>query len=212
MPELTRCAWARSDLMTRYHDEEWGVPQHDDRVLFEFLVLEGAQAGLSWETILRKRENYRRAFEGTIAGLAILAAFLPVVSAVGGNASVQAMAVTVRGLSNRGIDRRLIVQLLMRELKVGAVAGACIGALLFVIAMAYSGPELGAPRAFRLGLVVAVAMLANVTLGCVVGTSVPMIMQRLGFDPAQSATIFTTATTDAVGFLLLLTLAATFLL
>ncbi len=64
MPELTRCAWARSDLMTRYHDEEWGVPQHDDRVLFEFLVLEGAQAGLSWETILRKRENYRRAFDG----------------------------------------------------------------------------------------------------------------------------------------------------
>jgi len=50
--------------MTRYHDEEWGVPVHDDRRLFEFLILEGAQAGLSWETILNKRENYRAAFEG----------------------------------------------------------------------------------------------------------------------------------------------------
>src|SRR5215211_7868818 len=58
-----RCGWARSELMQAYHDLEWGVPQHDDRVLFEFLILEGAQAGLSWETILRKRENYRKAFD-----------------------------------------------------------------------------------------------------------------------------------------------------
>jgi DNA-3-methyladenine glycosylase I len=61
---LVRCAWARSDLMIRYHDKEWGMPVHDDRSLFEFLVLEGAQAGLSWETILNKRENYRVAFDG----------------------------------------------------------------------------------------------------------------------------------------------------
>jgi DNA-3-methyladenine glycosylase I len=61
----TRCAWAGSDpLYVRYHDEEWGVPVHSDRKLFEFLLLEGAQAGLSWITILRKRENYRRAFAG----------------------------------------------------------------------------------------------------------------------------------------------------
>jgi DNA-3-methyladenine glycosylase I len=59
-----RCAWATSPLSIRYHDEEWGTPLHDDRTLFEFLVLEGAQAGLSWETILRKREAYRAAFEG----------------------------------------------------------------------------------------------------------------------------------------------------
>lgn len=58
-----RCSWAVSDLMVRYHDEEWGVPLHDDRGLFEFLVLEGAQAGLSWETILKKRQNYRAAFD-----------------------------------------------------------------------------------------------------------------------------------------------------
>jgi DNA-3-methyladenine glycosylase I len=61
---INRCAWARSPLSMRYHDEEWGVPVHDDRRLFEFLVLEGAQAGLSWETILKKRDNYRAAFEG----------------------------------------------------------------------------------------------------------------------------------------------------
>jgi DNA-3-methyladenine glycosylase I len=60
-----RCQWAGDDpLYVAYHDEEWGVPVHDDRVLFEFLILEGAQAGLSWITILRKRENYRRAFDG----------------------------------------------------------------------------------------------------------------------------------------------------
>jgi DNA-3-methyladenine glycosylase I len=59
-----RCAWANGELLIRYHDEEWGVPVHDDRKLFEFLILEGAQAGLSWNTILNKRENYRKAFDG----------------------------------------------------------------------------------------------------------------------------------------------------
>jgi DNA-3-methyladenine glycosylase I len=63
MTNLIRCGWARNDLAIAYHDREWGVPQHDDRVLFEFLILEGAQAGLSWDTILKKRENYRRAFD-----------------------------------------------------------------------------------------------------------------------------------------------------
>lgn len=60
----TRCNWSTSDPMyINYHDNEWGVPVHDDRLLFEFLILEGAQAGLSWITILRKRENYRKAFD-----------------------------------------------------------------------------------------------------------------------------------------------------
>lgn len=57
-----RCTWATNELSIAYHDAEWGVPLHDDRALFEFLILEGAQAGLSWDTILRKRENYRKAF------------------------------------------------------------------------------------------------------------------------------------------------------
>jgi DNA-3-methyladenine glycosylase I len=64
MADLIRCEWAKTELSIAYHDEEWGVPQHDDRRLFEFLILEGAQAGLSWETILRKREAYREAFDG----------------------------------------------------------------------------------------------------------------------------------------------------
>ena len=63
--EVTRCNWVGAGpLMIQYHDEEWGVPLHDDRKLFEFLVLDGAQAGLSWDTILKRRENYRRAFDG----------------------------------------------------------------------------------------------------------------------------------------------------
>jgi DNA-3-methyladenine glycosylase I len=61
---LKRCGWATTPLGIAYHDTEWGVPVHDDRVLFEFLILEGAQAGLSWETILRKRDAYRKAFAG----------------------------------------------------------------------------------------------------------------------------------------------------
>jgi DNA-3-methyladenine glycosylase I len=65
---MRRCEWARTELSIEYHDREWGVPQHDDRVLFEFLILEGAQAGLSWETILKKRESYRVAFDGFDVG------------------------------------------------------------------------------------------------------------------------------------------------
>jgi DNA-3-methyladenine glycosylase I len=61
---VQRCTWANTDLLIPYHDREWGVPQHDDQVLFEFLLLEGAQAGLSWSTILAKRDAYRKAFSG----------------------------------------------------------------------------------------------------------------------------------------------------
>src|SRR6266702_3204791 len=61
---MPRCPWATTEPNITYHDEEWGVPVHDDRVLFEFLILEGAQAGLSWTTILKKRQNYRKAFDG----------------------------------------------------------------------------------------------------------------------------------------------------
>jgi len=64
LPVPKRCAWARDPLMVEYHDREWGVPLHDDKRLFELLTLEGAQAGLSWSTILGRRENYRRAFDG----------------------------------------------------------------------------------------------------------------------------------------------------
>src|SRR5258706_2433981 len=61
--ELVRCPWPTTENSVRYHDTEWGVPVHDDRLLFEYLILEGAQAGLSWQTVLNKRENYRAAFD-----------------------------------------------------------------------------------------------------------------------------------------------------
>ena len=61
--EPIRCPWPTGEMMIRYHDTEWGVPVHDDRLLFEYLILEGAQAGLSWTTVLKKRENYRAAFD-----------------------------------------------------------------------------------------------------------------------------------------------------
>jgi DNA-3-methyladenine glycosylase I len=64
MNTLVRCEWPKNDLAIAYHDREWGVPVHDDQVFFEFLTLEGAQAGLSWDTILRKRERYRQVFAG----------------------------------------------------------------------------------------------------------------------------------------------------
>src|SRR5262245_62002277 len=63
-PEPVRCSWPGNPLAIAYHDREWGVPVHNDRKLFEFLILEGAQAGLSWDTILAKRENYRKALDG----------------------------------------------------------------------------------------------------------------------------------------------------
>src|SRR5881227_3785056 len=63
-PRVPRCPWATTEPAVAYHDEEWGVPLHNDRMLFEFLILEGAQAGLSWTTILKKRKNYRKAFDG----------------------------------------------------------------------------------------------------------------------------------------------------
>ena len=65
MDNKRRCSWSgRNPLMIKYHDKEWGVPVHDDRMLFEFLILEGAQAGLTWQTVLNKRENYHKAFDG----------------------------------------------------------------------------------------------------------------------------------------------------
>ncbi|MBS0337275.1 MAG: DNA-3-methyladenine glycosylase I [Proteobacteria bacterium] len=63
-PDKQRCSWPSNPLAVEYHDREWGVPVRDDRVLFEFLILEGAQAGLSWDTVLRKREHYRKVFDG----------------------------------------------------------------------------------------------------------------------------------------------------
>ena len=91
-PPDTRCDWARGDALLRaYHDTEWGIPVHDDRALFELLTLEGAQAGLSWSTILRRREGYRRAFAG----------FDPAVVAAFDDATAQALLNNPEIIRNR---------------------------------------------------------------------------------------------------------------
>jgi DNA-3-methyladenine glycosylase I len=84
---MKRCAWAKTELGIAYHDAEWGVPCHEDRTLFEFLILEGAQAGLSWETILKKRANYREAFDN-FAATAVAKYVQSQVKALLGNAGI----------------------------------------------------------------------------------------------------------------------------
>ena len=88
---MDRCEWAANGLMIPYHDEEWGVPLHDDRLLFEFLILEGAQAGLSWNTILNKRQSYRTAFDH----------FDPATIAQYGDAKVQSLLADAGIVRNR---------------------------------------------------------------------------------------------------------------
>ena len=88
---MNRCEWAANELMIAYHDEEWGVPLHDERMLFEFLILEGAQAGLSWNTILQKRQNYRSAFDN----------FDPAVIARYGDHKVQSLLADAGIIRNR---------------------------------------------------------------------------------------------------------------
>lgn len=101
--EIGRCPWAKTDLYVQYHDEEWGVPVHEDRLLFEFLILEGAQAGLSWETILKKRGSYRDAFDQ----------FDPVIIAEYGQKKCKGL------LSNAGIVRnRLKIEAAIQNAKV----------------------------------------------------------------------------------------------
>ncbi len=148
------------------------------------------------------------AFASTIEEVAVLAALMPIVSAVGGNASVQAMAVTVRGLSEGAPDRQLLRQVFRRELLAGIANGLVVGLIMLVVAAVIGLRTFTGIQTIEFGAIVAVSMLINVTLGCLIGTGVPMLMARLGFDPAQSATIFATALTDIFGFFLLLGMAS----
>ncbi|MEM6312509.1 MAG: magnesium transporter [Planctomycetota bacterium] len=147
-------------------------------------------------------------FEGIIAQLAVLAAFMPIVAGMGGNASAQAMAVAVRGIGSGNVDRKLLHHVLQREALVGLFTGLIIGVLTGVIAFIWDFRGDGAGAAIALGLVVFAALVINHTLACISGAGIPFIMKRLGFDPAQSATIFATTVTDVVGFFALLGLAA----
>ena len=139
-------------------------------------------------------------FQSTIALLAVLAIYMPVIAGMGGNATAQAMAVTIRGMALG--ERPAVGRVVMREMRVGLVSGGVIGLLAALVAWA-----LHMDQGWVLGLIVWFAMLCNLTLGCIWGTAVPQLMRWLGFDPAQSATIFTTTVTDMLGFFLLLMLA-----
>jgi len=132
-------------------------------------------------------------FEDMLQTLTALAIYMPIVAGMGGNASAQAMAVSVRGLAMGHVDRKLLRHVIMRELIVGLLTGVVVGIVTAGIALAWQGDA-------RLGLVVGLALILNHTLACTTGAGIPFIMKGLGFDPAQSATIFATTVTDVVGF------------
>lgn len=145
-------------------------------------------------------------FEDMISRLAVLAFYMPVIAGMGGNASAQAMAVAVRGLALGQVDRKLLVRVIYRQFLVGLLTGIVIGLATGSVAWIFHS-EHGA----MLGTVVALALIINHALACVTGAGIPFLMKSLGFDPAQSATIFATTITDVVGFFALLGLAAVML-
>ena len=145
-------------------------------------------------------------FESTVAALAVLAIYMPVVARMGGNASAQAMAVAIRGLALGESSGLRLRTLLLREARIGFLAGTLTGLMTAAVAWVMHFEQTAA-----LGFIVAAALLANLTLGCIWGAAIPFVMSRLGFDPAQSATIFTTTITDMIGFLVLLSLASIWL-
>jgi magnesium transporter len=153
-----------------------------------------------------------RMFDNTLQQLVILAAYMPIVAGMGGNASAQAMAVAVRGLAIGRVDGKLLRHVITRELYVGLLTGIIIGIITGAIAFVFPGEDVSMGEAGMLGLVVFLALLFNHTLACTTGASIPFAMKKLGFDPAQSATIFATTVTDVCGFLALLGLASLILI
>lgn len=152
------------------------------------------------------------AFEGTIEKLAILAAYMPIVAGMGGNASAQAMAVTIRGIAVGRVDRKLLRHVITRETIVGLANGTLLGIATGLIATVAHIGEKSTGEHLAFGLVVGIALAANMTLACIAGSGLPFILRRLGFDPAQSASIFATSITDIAGFFTLLGLANVFLM
>jgi magnesium transporter len=132
---------------------------------------------------------------------------MPIVAGMGGNASAQAMAVTIRGLAVGRVDRRMLRHVLLRELRVGFLTGVVTGLTTAAIAMLWQSGDSTWGESIALGAVIALALMINQTIACVSGAAIPFVMKRLGFDPAQSATIFATTVTDVVGFFTLLGLA-----
>jgi len=145
-------------------------------------------------------------FYDTIQKWVVLAFYMPIIAGMGGNASAQAMAVAVRGIALGQVDRSLLGRVMVRQFLVGLLTGVVIGFVTGAIAITFhhaQGPQLA--------LVVTLALIINHTLATVSGAAIPFIMKYLGFDPAQSATIFATTVTDVGGFFSLLGLAALFL-
>lgn len=147
-------------------------------------------------------------FESTIAAVAILAAYMPVVAGMGGNAGTQAMAVTVRGISIGEVSLDTGKQVMANEVIAGAVNGFITGALVAVIAIAFSFGEFG----LLLGAVIGISMVANLVIAGFFGAFTPLLLDRIGYDPATSATIFITTATDVLGFFVFLGLARAVLL
>lgn len=147
-------------------------------------------------------------FESTIAAVAILAAYMPVVAGMGGNAGTQSMAVTVRGISLGQVSLSTGRRAIANEAIAGAANGVITGALVAVIATAFSYGEFGV----LLGAVIGVSMVANLVIAGFFGALTPLILDRLGYDPATSATIFITTATDVLGFFVFLGLAGAVLL
>jgi magnesium transporter len=145
------------------------------------------------------------AFEGTIGQLTFLAVIMPVVAGMGGNSGTQALAVTVRRLALSQESTRGRWGIVLKEFLVGLTNGLVIGSVVAVLAFALDGDPL-------LGVVVMLAMWANLTVGSFAGAFVPIVLERLNVDPAIASSMFVTAFTDMCGFLLLLGLATHLLL
>lgn len=142
------------------------------------------------------------AFADTIQRVVALAIYMPIIAGMGGNASAQAMAVAIRGIAVGRVDRAVLRHVMLRELRVGVLTGLIIGLILAGVAVMFHGQI--SPM---LGVVVGLALIINLTLACVNGAAIPFAMHKLGFDPAQSSTIFATTVTDVAGFFCLLGLA-----
>ena len=142
--------------------------------------------------------------QDTIALLPLLAAYQTIVSGMGGNASAQAMAVAIRGIALGEVDRSLLRRILYREFLVGLLSGVIIGLTTGLIVVIFNYANHG----LLVGLIVMAALIINHVMACITGVAVPFIMKSLGFDPAQSATIFATTITDCCGFFATLGLAS----
>ncbi|EMA66023.1 MgtE integral membrane region [Halorubrum aidingense JCM 13560] len=147
-------------------------------------------------------------FEATITAVAILAAYMPVVAGMGGNAGTQSMAVTVRGISLGQVSLSTGKRVIANEVVAGAANGIITGALVAVVATAFSYGEFGV----LLGAVIGVSMVANLVIAGFFGALMPLVLDRFGLDPATSATIFITTATDVLGFFVFLGLAGAVLL